>query len=130
MGRNGRSRFHTGGVLGDPSGTSLPQEEALMKAIYLSAALLLSAFALSPASAAPAAPLQASAVHSPLILAQYHPHDQHNNHHSARHAVHHAHYIAGHRYHSAPRGWHRYHARPHDWHTRGCILVGPLWFCP
>jgi len=101
-----------------------------MKAIYLSAALLLSAFAISPASAAPAAPLQGLAGHSSLILAQYHPHDQHNYHHSARHAVHHAHYIAGHRYHSAPRGWHRYHARPHDWHTRGCILVGPLWFCP
>jgi hypothetical protein len=29
-----------------------------------------------------------------------------------------------------PRGWHRYHQRPWDWHRRGCMQVGPLWFCP
>lgn len=40
------------------------------------------------------------------------------------------HYRAGHRYRSAPHGWHRYHARPRDWQRRGCIIVGPMWFCP
>jgi Ni/Co efflux regulator RcnB len=39
-------------------------------------------------------------------------------------------YRAGHRYAHAPRGWHRHHARPSYWQTRGCIMVGPLWFCP
>jgi Ni/Co efflux regulator RcnB len=39
-------------------------------------------------------------------------------------------YRTGHRYHSAPRGWHRHGHRPHDWRTRGCIIVGPVWFCP
>ncbi len=39
-------------------------------------------------------------------------------------------YIAGRRYHSAPHGWHRYHRRPGDWRMRGCIIVGPVWFCP
>jgi hypothetical protein len=39
-------------------------------------------------------------------------------------------YRAGHRYHEAPRHWRRYHSRPRDWNTRGCIIVGPLWFCP
>jgi hypothetical protein len=37
---------------------------------------------------------------------------------------------AGARYRSAPRGWRRYSARPYGWRTRGCIIVGPLWFCP
>jgi Ni/Co efflux regulator RcnB len=40
------------------------------------------------------------------------------------------HYRPGHHYHAAPHGWHRYHYRPRDWRTRGCIVVGPLWFCP
>lgn len=40
-------------------------------------------------------------------------------------------YIAGRRYGRAPRGWRRHGAvRPYDWRTRGCIIVGPIWFCP
>jgi hypothetical protein len=39
-------------------------------------------------------------------------------------------YAPGSRHAHPPRGWHRYHARPHDWRTRGCIIVGPVWFCP
>jgi hypothetical protein len=39
-------------------------------------------------------------------------------------------YRAGRRYREAPPHWHRYHRRPRDWHTRGCIVVGPIWFCP
>jgi hypothetical protein len=40
------------------------------------------------------------------------------------------HYRPGHRYDRAPGHWHRYHSRPHDWRRRGCIIVGPVWFCP
>lgn len=40
------------------------------------------------------------------------------------------HYTPGGRYDRAPSHWHRYHARPHDWRTRGCIIVGPIWWCP
>lgn len=39
----------------------------------------------------------------------------------------------GHRhrhYRGAPRGWRRYSYRPYDWRDRGCIIVGPVWFCP
>jgi hypothetical protein len=36
----------------------------------------------------------------------------------------------GYRGHDRYRGWHRYHHRPHGWRSRGCVLVGPLWFCP
>jgi len=39
-------------------------------------------------------------------------------------------YRAGNRYSHPPRGWHRYHKRPYNWHSRGCIVVGPMWFCP
>ena len=37
---------------------------------------------------------------------------------------------AGQRYDNAPRGWRRHSSRPRDWRTRGCVIVGPLWFCP
>ena len=39
-------------------------------------------------------------------------------------------YTPGRRYHSAPPGWRRYGARPGDWRMRGCVMVGPMWFCP
>jgi hypothetical protein len=40
-------------------------------------------------------------------------------------------FAPGRRYDEAPRGWRRHgHRRPHGWRTRGCILVGPFWFCP
>lgn len=39
-------------------------------------------------------------------------------------------YVPGRRYHSPPPGWRRYGARPGDWRTRGCVMAGPIWFCP
>jgi hypothetical protein len=29
-----------------------------------------------------------------------------------------------------PANWHRYDRRPDDWSTRGCIMFGPVWWCP
>lgn len=29
-----------------------------------------------------------------------------------------------------PPGWRRYGSRPRDWRTRGCLEIGPAWFCP
>lgn len=40
------------------------------------------------------------------------------------------HWVPGRRYDNAPSGWHRYGRRPGNWRSRGCILVGPIWFCP
>jgi hypothetical protein len=34
------------------------------------------------------------------------------------------------RHHGPPPGWRRYDARPWDWRTRGCAMIGPVWFCP
>jgi hypothetical protein len=30
----------------------------------------------------------------------------------------------------AYRGWNRYYDRPYRWRARGCVAVGPIWFCP
>ncbi len=27
------------------------------------------------------------------------------------------------------RGWNRYNSRPRGWRNRGCVSVGPVWFC-
>lgn len=27
-------------------------------------------------------------------------------------------------------GWNRYNSRPYSWRSRGCVAVGPIWFCP
>jgi hypothetical protein len=101
-----------------------------MRAIYLAAALLVSGFAVSAASAAPVAPLKGVSQQQqvPVIDVQYRHHR--DDHRYRRHAPPPPRYRAGHRYRSAPHGWHRYHARPRDWNRRGCIMVGPLWFCP
>ncbi len=35
------------------------------------------------------------------------------------------------RYHYGGRYWgHRYYARPYNWQALGCIVVGPVWYCP
>lgn len=39
-------------------------------------------------------------------------------------------YRAGSHHSRAPRNWRRYGSRPGDWRTRGCIIVGPIWYCP
>ncbi len=40
-------------------------------------------------------------------------------------------FTPGRRYKEAPSGWNRHGSRrPGDWRTRGCIMVGPIWFCP
>jgi Ni/Co efflux regulator RcnB len=38
-------------------------------------------------------------------------------------------YTPGRRYDRAPSHYRRHVYRPRDWERRGCILVGPMWFC-
>lgn len=98
-----------------------------MKTLIVAAALAVSAFAFAaPASAAPVAPLNGIHAASPLTLAQY---NRHRTKRTVRRHTNHR-YTPGHRYRSAPHGWHNYRARPGNWRTRGCIMVGPAWFCP
>ncbi len=39
-------------------------------------------------------------------------------------------WVPGRRYDRPPPRWRRYGARPGDWRRRGCVTVGPVWFCP
>jgi hypothetical protein len=43
----------------------------------------------------------------------------------------HYNYNNGGKYYYHNRYWgHRYYARPYNWQTLGCIVVGPVWYCP
>lgn len=102
-------------------------------ALSLSAALL--AFAsMTPATAAPSAAVgHATALEkgSGVMQAQYIQYNKYSKKRYKGHKKGHRHgYRAGHRYKHAPKGWHRYSSRPSFWQTRGCIVVGPVWFCP
>lgn len=100
---------------------------------------ILAAFAIGVISAGTASATPASSpvkadllVEAELIQVQHHHHHRDRKHHRhvQRHRHHHHHYVPGRRYRSAPHGWHRHHHRPHNWQRRGCIMAGPLWFCP
>ena len=93
-------------------------------------AAIASLIAITPASAM--APAQAGTQLKPLSvsdLVQVASRDRRHSH-SSRRYHHKWRYVPGRRYSHAPRGWRRYHRRPYFWRTRGCIIVGPVWFCP
>ena len=51
---------------------------------------------------------------------------KHHGYHGGRYHGHH-----GGRYYHGGRYWgHRYIYRPYGWQTLGCVLVGPVWYCP
>ncbi|MEG6507429.1 hypothetical protein V6C03_00415 [Methyloligella sp. 2.7D] len=52
-------------------------------------------------------------------------HKYHNRHNYHRHHYHHHRY-----YRRPPPGWYRYSYRPYGWSRRGCIAIGPVWYCP
>ncbi|MFC7052848.1 hypothetical protein ACFQI3_09140 [Hansschlegelia quercus] len=92
---------------------------------------LVAALPISTASVAMAAPAASpSGLHATTIQLVDLRRDNHRNdkRHVDRSPSHR--FTPGQRYRSAPRGWRSYRGRPGDWRTRGCILVGPLWFCP
>ena len=87
--------------------------------IILPAAIVSLVAATSAWAQPPASPLPGL---SPLGLTQVAERDRDNDRHR---------YTPGRRYDKTPSGWHRHGSRrPGDWRTRGCILVGPVWFCP
>src|SRR5262245_27278921 len=48
----------------------------------------------------------------------------HNHNHNHNHNNHHGYYHGG-------KYWgHRYYARPYNWQALGCVVVGPVWYCP
>ena len=44
---------------------------------------------------------------------------------------HYNYYHGGGKYYYRNRYWgHRYYYRPYNWQTLGCVVVGPVWYCP
>jgi hypothetical protein len=78
----------------------------------------------SPVQAASVGVPTLSGMASPTTDAQYRrdrslrPHDRRRR------------YVPGGRYDSPPPRWRRYGSRPGNWRRRGCVVVGPVWFCP
>jgi hypothetical protein len=102
-------------------------EMMMMTKVFVPAALL-AGLCVVPANAAPApAPLPSIAA-ADVVQVQRRPDDY-----SGRRGGYdrdRSHFRPGHRYDRAPSNWHRYHSRPRDWRRRGCVIVGPIWFCP
>lgn len=101
-----------------------------MKRLVLISLLALgTALGSSAASAAPATTSLGGLSKSPsgIELVKYQRHGHYRRGHFRGH-----HYRGSRRHwrHNAYRGWHRYHSRPWNWRTRGCVVVGPIWFCP
>lgn len=97
------------------------------------AATAISLAALSTASAAPAgtAAAQFEALSGAPVLQVQYRRDRHERREERREERRDEHrWVPGHRYDRAPPNWRRYHERPRDWRRRGCVLVGPIWFCP
>jgi hypothetical protein len=87
-------------------------------------ASFVSAGLAAPAAATPAMPkAPLHGIESNVIQVQNKHRKRHWNKHQRRH------HWRGHRA-GPPRGWHRYHSRPWDWQRRGCVMFGPVWFCP
>ncbi|XSG83473.1 MAG: hypothetical protein ACPW61_06755 [Methyloligella sp. ZOD6] len=57
----------------------------------------------------------------------WHHRRYHDRHYWDRHAEYHHHH---HHYRRPPPGWYRYSYRPYGWENRGCMAVGPVWYCP
>jgi hypothetical protein len=100
---------------------------------YLLPAAVASLLFCSPASAAPVSAPATSGITSSTASGVIEVRDHrrvHRGHRHYRHRHYRGHYRAGHRYRRAPYGYRRYHSRPWNWRSRGCVIVGPLWFCP
>lgn len=103
-----------------------------LKALALST-ILLGAVAASPASAVPAvAKIDGPAAQmSQVEKTQIRKNRRANrNRNWNRNRYSRNRFRAGRSYRSAPRGWRRYSSRPYNYRARGCVIIGPVWFCP
>ena len=98
-------------------------------------AALLSSLVISGVWAAPISPKPINEVSSSnLVHVGYYDKKYHKN---KKYYKHHGYYNYKPRYHKGSRYYHggrywghRYYARPSGWQTLGCVLVGPVWYCP
>jgi hypothetical protein len=94
-----------------------------IKALALAAALA-AGFAATSASAAPVSGSIGVSKSSDGIVLVDHKKGHKN------YFKHGRHYKPGSHHKHAPKNWRRYDKRPGDWRTRGCVIVGPIWWCP
>jgi Ni/Co efflux regulator RcnB len=96
----------------------------MLKALTPAAvATILAALSMTAASAAPPMAQLKTTMQANSVQVQFN-----EQRHAGRQAWDHR-YTPGRRYNSAPSHYRRYAHRPSDWRSRGCILVGPVWFC-
>lgn len=88
----------------------------------------------APVSSAASATAQADSGFTPIQYSQYKKKNYnkgYNKGYGGKHGRGHKHGFRPGSHHShAPKGWHRHSHRPSYWQTRGCVVVGPVWFCP
>lgn len=108
---------------------ALRKGELLMFKTFVPAAMVL-ILAVTPVSAGPASSslLQLKSV-MPADTMQAQDLDGNRDRRGERHRGRDHNYTAGRRYDRAPSHYRRHAYRPRDWESRGCILVGPAWFC-
>jgi hypothetical protein len=93
-------------------------------AVSLAAASAAWALPVSPTTALPA--LDSSDV---IQVGHGHGHGHYNKHYNYKHYNYK--YHGGGKYYYRNRYWgHRYNYRPYNWQALGCIVVGPVWYCP
>jgi hypothetical protein len=79
----------------------------------------------APVSGAGSANAQTDRGVTPVQYGQYRKKNFGGKHRGHKHG-----FRPGSRHAHAPKGWHRHSRRPSYWQTRGCVVVGPVWFCP
>jgi Ni/Co efflux regulator RcnB len=105
----------------------------ILSAAVLSFALVSAAWAL------PAAPkTELPALNQSDIIqvgkkshGHHHGGKHYNKHYNKHYKYHGAKHWKGGRYYHGGRYWgHRYYYRPWNWQALGCVVVGPVWYCP
>ncbi|MDC7784839.1 hypothetical protein PQJ75_01050 [Rhodoplanes sp. TEM] len=107
---------------------------------FLSAVACLLMLSGTPASAAsrdatPSGTVQTTSASVPIMLAQRFDRDdrrrmQDGRRHDRRDRWRGRHSGPRRDFRGPPPGWRRYQARPRGWQTRGCMQIGPIWYCP
>lgn len=96
-----------------------------MRMLLSVAAMILSLGAAPNVLAGPATPVDQGGAGPAIVLVQNKPQQKPSSKQPGPQR-----YKAGERYEQAPKGWRRHKKRPSDWRARGCVVVGPVWFCP
>jgi hypothetical protein len=91
-------------------------------------AAIVSLLAITAALALPVSPTAKPELTSSDLIQvgkKYYKGGKHYKHYNKRY------YKGGGRYYHGGRYWgRRYYSRPYNWQALGCIVVGPVWYCP